>query len=144
MTLLRGSCHCGNLEVQLETALEPAQLKLRACDCTFCRKHGVRSVMDPKGRARIGVREPGQLTRYQFGLRTSEFFVCKRCGAYAGAVLSEPGGAWAVLNANLLADQSLLPATTESASYGSETAESRSARRRQQWTPVVVDIGAIG
>jgi hypothetical protein len=98
--------------------------------------------MDPAGRARIAVHEPGELTRYQFGLRTSEFFVCKRCGAYAGAVLSEPGGAWAVLNANLLADQGLLPAATEAASYGSETAESRSARRRLQWTPVVVELSA--
>jgi hypothetical protein len=141
MNQFRGACHCGNIEVRFETEMAPSDFKLRACDCTFCRKHGVRSVMDPKGRAFIEVREPSELSRYQFGLATSDFYVCKRCGAYAGAVLSEPGGAWAVLNANLFADQGVLPPTIESASYGSETAESRSARRRLQWTPVAVKVG---
>jgi hypothetical protein len=142
MALFRGACHCGNIEVRFETEIAPADFKLRACDCTFCRKHGVRSVMDPKGKAFIDVRDSSELTRYVFGLATSEFFVCRKCGAYAGAVLSEAGGAWAVLNANLLTDQSVLPREVASASYGSETAESRSARRRQQWTPAVVKLGA--
>ena len=142
MALFRGACHCGNIEVRFETQIAPAELKLRACDCTFCRKHGVRSVMDPKGKAAIEVHDASELSRYQFGLATSQFFVCRRCGAYAGAVLSEADGAWAVLNANLLTDQSVLPREAQPASYGSETAESRSARRRRQWTPVVVQLNA--
>src|SRR3954469_10156750 len=131
MALLRGSCHCGNIGIQLETAIPPAGLRLRACDCTFCRKHGVRSVMDPAGRARIEVRDASELSRYVFGLRTSEFLVCRRCGAYAGAVLREGADAWAVLNANLLDDQGSLPREAQPSSYGHETPEGRVARRKQ-------------
>ncbi|HEX4385940.1 MAG TPA: hypothetical protein VH083_23445 [Myxococcales bacterium] len=140
MATFHGACHCGNIEVRFETEIAPADFKLRACDCTFCRKHGVRTVMDPKGRARIEVRDGAWLTRYQFGLATADYFVCKRCGAYAGAVLTEAAGAWAVINVNLLDDQSILPREAQVGSYGSETAESRSARRRMQWTPVTVKV----
>jgi hypothetical protein len=140
MATFHGACHCGNLEVRFETEIAPADFKLRACDCTFCRKHGVRTVMDPKGRAFIEAHRPAELTRYRFGLATSEFFVCKKCGCYAGAVLTEPSGAWAVINVNLFDDQSILPREAQVGSYGSETAESRSARRRQQWTPATVKV----
>ena len=144
MNAHRGSCHCGNIEIRLESERPLSELPLRACDCTFCRKHGVRSVTDPRGRARIEVREAAELSRYVFGLRTSEFLVCRRCGAYAAAVLHEDGAAWAVLNANLLDDQSVLPREAAPSSYGHETAEGRIARRKQQWIPVTVKIGRPG
>lgn len=140
MTVLAGSCHCGNIQVRFETRLDPRDLKLRACDCSFCRKHGVRSVMDPNGSARIEVADEGELSRYVFGLRTAEFLVCKRCGAYAAAVLQEAGSAWAVLNANLL-DQDALPKDAMRSSYGAETAQGRVERRKREWTPAVIAIG---
>src|SRR5258708_2604645 len=40
----QGGCHCGNLRIEFETALSPAEIELRACPCTFCRKHGSRAV----------------------------------------------------------------------------------------------------
>jgi hypothetical protein len=142
--LLGGSCHCGNVQLRLETAIDPRDLKLRACDCTFCRKHAVRSVMDPAGRAVIEVRDPAKLSRYGFGLRTAEFLICARCGAYAGAVLREGESAWAVLNANLFDE--LQGREAQPSSYGHETADSRIARRKAQWTPatVAVHVGASG
>jgi len=140
MPVLRGSCHCGNIEVQLETKTAPRDLRLRACDCTFCRKHGVRSVMDPDGHAIISVGDAAGMSPYQFGLRTAEFLVCRTCGVYAGAVLHEGDSAWAVLNANLLDDQHALPREAQASSYGSEDAQGRITRRKQQWTPATVSI----
>jgi len=139
MTVLSGSCHCGNIQVRFETSVDPRDLKLRACDCTFCRKHGVRSVMDPSGRAHIAVADERELSRYVFGLRTAEFLVCKRCGAYAGAVLREAGASWAVLNANLL-DGEPLPRDALRSSYSAEDAQARIDRRKREWTPAVVEV----
>ena len=33
---LTGRCHCGNLELTLETSLRPEELSLRADTCSFC------------------------------------------------------------------------------------------------------------
>ena len=38
--ILRGACHCGQVEVAFETAMSVADLPLRACGCSFCRRHG--------------------------------------------------------------------------------------------------------
>ena len=55
MTTLRGGCHCGNLKVAFETSLDPSILQLRACQCSFCRRHGAVTTSDPGGHA--GVRK---------------------------------------------------------------------------------------
>ena len=92
MERLTGRCHCGNLVVEFDTAIPIAQLQLRADQCSFCRKHGARTTSDPNGRARISVRDPEQVIRYQFGLETADFLVCARCGIYVAAVLTSGDG----------------------------------------------------
>lgn len=67
-----GGCHCGNLEVKFESTLEPAEIQVLECQCTFCRKHGARAVADPSGHLSVAVNDPAQLYRYSFGLRTAE------------------------------------------------------------------------
>ena len=134
MPTLRGSCHCGNISLALETEQEAAKIALRACSCSFCTRHRARTMADPAGRAGIEVRDQALLSRYRFGLRTAEFIICARCGAYAGALLREGARAWATLNANLFLDPALVRAA-ESVSYEGETAEARIARRKLRWTP---------
>ena len=135
MIELEGSCHCGNLRVRLHSTRAAGELPLRACDCTFCRKHGARTTADPEGHLEVKVAEAGELSRYQFGLKTGEFLVCRRCGTYVAATMRE-GGSWlAVLNVNLLADQSPFARPAESISYDGETSEQRIARRKQRWMP---------
>jgi len=132
---LEGTCHCGNIAVVLETEQDPRALPLRACDCGFCRRHGARTTSDPQGRARVGIQDPKIVSRYVFGLRTSEMIICARCGMYCAGVYREGDRGWAVLNANLF----LLPAfdrPPQVVSYEGETAEARIARRKQMWTPL--------
>ena len=59
----QGGCHCGNLRIEFETAISPAAIELRACQCTFCRKHGSRAVTDPAGHLAIGVERGDHLER---------------------------------------------------------------------------------
>jgi len=63
MTVLRGGCHCGNLKVALETSLDPSVLQLRACQCSFCRRHGAVTTSDPAGRLLVEVGQPELLVR---------------------------------------------------------------------------------
>jgi len=138
MNRLEGTCHCANIAIVLETEQDPRSLPLRACDCSFCRRHAARTTADPAGRARIGVQDPSLLSLYVFSLRTAQMVVCARCGMYCAAVLREGDQAWAVQNANLF----LHPAfdrPPQAVSYEGETPQERIARRKRVWTPVVSD-----
>jgi hypothetical protein len=105
-----GRCHCGNVELAFETPTPPEELAIRACACSFCRRHGVRTVSDPKGRARVLVRDPTKLNRYRFGLRTADFLVCRKCGVYVGAVYTDDTTAtYAVLNVNAFDTPGVFP-----------------------------------
>ena len=48
----RGGCHCGNIRVAYLTAKPVSEWPIRACQCSFCRKHGVRATGDPEGPSR--------------------------------------------------------------------------------------------
>jgi len=135
----RGGCHCGNVAVDFETASSAAALEVRACGCSFCRKHGVRAVSDPEGRVTITVEAPDLLVRYRCGLRTADFLFCARCGIYVGALMAEDGASYATVNVNVLAaSDEFGPATP--VSYDGETEAERRARRRQRWTPAEIAV----
>jgi len=133
--LLRGSCHCGNLSVELETDKAPEELPVRACQCSFCRRHNQLSTSDPAGRARLIIRVPDETSRYQFGMRAAEFMICRRCGVFVGAFMRENDQAWAVLNIMALDERDRFTAPPQPMDYEGETLEGRMARRKQRWTP---------
>jgi hypothetical protein len=137
VTALPGGCHCGNLATVFETRQAPQDLWLRSCACSFCAAHGARNVSDPEGSVRIVVRDPDDLVRYRFGLRTADFLVCRRCGIYIGAMMSEGGAAWFTSNVNALRDRAAFTQAVSIVDFEHETEPERRARRRAKWTPVV-------
>jgi hypothetical protein len=134
--LLLGHCHCGNLRIQFESTLEPAALPLRACQCSFCRRHGAVSTSDPKGAVRVAAGDLGEVQRYRFGLGITDFLLCRRCGVYVLALAEMDGQHYAVINANSLERREEMRATPEPMAYDGESAEARRARRKAHWTPV--------
>jgi len=132
-----GRCHCGNLEVAFETAKAPADLVVRSCACSFCRRHGTRCVSDPSGAVRLRAHDPALLIRYGFGLRTAEYLVCGRCGSYLGAVMTEGGAAVATLNVNSFDPPHPFDREGVPVSYDAESEPERRARRAAGWTPVM-------
>ena len=130
--IIRGQCHCGNISYELETRFAEPEISARACDCGFCRMHAARNWSDPNGRVTISVEDSGQLHRYRFALKTADFFICKTCGTYLGAVLNDPDGCWSTVNLRL-SDLAEIPESASS--YGAENAESRISRRKVVWTP---------
>lgn len=124
-----GACHCGAIRIEFDTE---ARLAPRACQCSFCRRHGARTVSDPEGSAvlRLGP----ETLHYRFGTGTTDFVICGRCGIYVGAVTEIDGAAYATLNLNAF-DDPRLDLASEPASYEGEEATAKAERRRRNWTP---------
>ena len=140
MVVFPGRCHCGNLELTLETSLAAERLPVRACACSFCVHHGARTTRDPAGRVRITIHDPAHLVRYRFGLRTADFLVCGRCGVYVAALCRLGDAAFATVNVNALDSGERFPQAVV-VSYEGETAAERQARRAATWTPAVEVVG---
>ena len=131
-----GGCHCGALRFSFATALPVTEWSVRACQCGFCSAHGARTTSDPSGRLTFHVRQGDALQRYQFGLKTADFLVCRRCGVYLGAQMDTAHGALGIINTRtLLPVPEDLPAAAK-ADYSSESTSDRVARRAQRWTPL--------
>ena len=130
-------CDCGNIEIVFETEKSPDELGVRACACSFCTARAARSISDPDGRVSIVVHDPARLSRYRFALKTADFLVCRECGAYVGAVFSDDGGSYAIVNVNYLQPPHGFTQRPTRPDYDAETAAERRARRKARWTPVV-------
>jgi hypothetical protein len=134
MASYRGRCHCGELQLQLESKLSPEELPHRACSCDFCTRQGARYVSDPAGSLSIESRSAAGPSRYRFATGTADFLFCGRCGVYVGAVCEIEGARYAVINANTLENR--LPTEAARKNCEGETEAERTARRARTWTPV--------
>jgi hypothetical protein len=131
-----GGCHCGSVRLTLTLPASPENCELRACQCSFCRGHGAKTVADPKGLLSLEVRDPSVLHRYRFGLKTADYLICRNCGVYLAAVCETPAGRVATINVNCLDDRAVFTREPLAVSYDGETREGRMKRRAERWTPV--------
>jgi hypothetical protein len=140
-TTLRGGCHCGNIKVAFETARDPRDLPLRACQCSFCSRHGGITTSDSAGHLRVEVSQRDMLTRYRFALGITDFLICRTCGVYVAAVMETEDGTLGVLNVNVLDDREPFARQPEPMQYGAEAVEDRQTRRAKVWMPAEVTTG---
>src|SRR5499427_6861889 len=101
----KGGCHCGNMRVRLQLSRRPHEVALRSCACSFCRMHATRTVADHAGLFEVWADDWSLVEPYRFGSRTEDYLVCRRCGAYVGAVSETAAGWRAVVNVNCLAER---------------------------------------
>jgi hypothetical protein len=99
---LLGGCHCGRLRVALASGLDPAGINPRACDCSFCQKHGAAYISDPAGQLVITLADPLALHRYRQGSNTAEFLICNRCGVLVAVLADHGARLYAAVNARCL------------------------------------------
>jgi hypothetical protein len=128
---LHGQCHCGAVQIAFTASKPAAELPVRMCTCTYCRRAGGRYTSDPGGSVMFTV-EPDALTRYRFGLDLTDFLICGRCGIFVGAY-DDTG--LAVLNINVLDDAAAFTTPPTSHTFDGEDAAARRARRARGWTP---------
>jgi hypothetical protein len=134
-----GACHCRAIGFVYRAALEPHDWPIRACQCTFCRRHGGLSTSDPRGSLRFFEHVPGTLHRYRFARKTTDFLICRKCGVYIGATMESGGKGFGIINVRAL--HSVLDRLKEPQPmhYDSEGSGERVARREARWTPIAVD-----
>ena len=132
-----GACHCGAIRGTLHATKPAAELQVRACQCSFCTRHGAMTVSDPAGRATFEI-DRSSLAPYQFGTRTGTSLICGRCGMYAGVIVEDGGKTWSALNVRGLAIPGFKGRVAEPVVYEGETPEARIARRKAKWTPTEI------
>ena len=137
MWTLAGTCHCGAIRGTLSATKPAAELQVRACQCSFCTRHGAMTASDPAGRASFEI-DRGALAKYQFGTRTGTSLICARCGIYAGVILEDDGKTWSTLNVRGLGIAQFQGRPAEPVVYEGETPAARIARRKAKWTPTEI------
>jgi hypothetical protein len=131
--LLNGKCHCGNIAFELNWPGDAAEIPARACDCSFCVKHGGVWSSNPESRLDVVIRQASHVSKYEFGTRTATFHVCTNCGAVPLVTSDVAGHRYAVVNVNALenVDPSRLRRTA--AHFDGEDTAARLARRSRNW-----------
>ena len=140
-TLFHGSCHCGRLNLEFSTRLHATDLRPRACDCSFCRKHGAAYISDPRGALSIrGIDADGR-REYRQGSENARFQLCAYCGVLVAVVFEHEGRLYGAANARCLDGD---PEFGESvpASPQRLSPEEKIARWLQAWVPNVTVTSA--
>ena len=106
--LIRGACHCGNITFDLTWEPEPTTIAARACDCTFCTKHGGVWTANAASTLTVAIAQPEHVSRYEHGTRTAQFHVCTRCGVVPFVTSTIDGHLYAVDATGQLRDRFLL------------------------------------
>ena len=102
MNSLSGGCHCGAVRVQLTLPGAPSDYAPRACDCSFCHKHGAAFVSDPAGALRIEAGRAADLVHYRQGSGQAECLCCAHCGVFVAVVSRLDGRLYGTANVRAL------------------------------------------
>ncbi len=144
MRRIEGACHCGAIGFEFELPEPEGAILVRACGCTFCRKHGGVYTSHPAGRLAARIADAALHERYRFGHGTAEFHVCRTCGVVPFVTSEIDGKLYAVVNVNSfegVAPEELASSPTD---FDAENIEDRLARRRRNWIPDVTVTVADG
>ena len=132
MTTYSGSCHCGAVRINFASDKKPEEMRVGRCGCSFCRRHGARTLGDPAGSVEFRA-APHDLIRYRFGLGITDYLLCARCGTYVGATMPDDGGTIGIVNVNSLDVRDAFDAAPPLHHYDGEDEARRRARRRKFW-----------
>lgn len=128
-----GKCHCGNITFSLTWEPDPVDIPARACDCSFCTRHGAAWTSHPDAVLAVRVREPSLVNRYAFGTGTADFHICARCGVAPLVTCRVEGRLYAVVNVNTLDDIEPSMLQHRPASFSEEDATAKLSRRQRNW-----------
>lgn len=128
-----GACHCGNISFAVNWPGSGAEIPVRACGCTFCRKHG--GVWTSHRNADLDAKyiDESAISRYKFGTETAEFYVCSGCGVVPFVISEIENRMYAVVNVNTFENIDSSSLVRSSADFEGESTDGRLKRRQQNW-----------
>ena len=136
MNELRGSCHCGNIELTLFTEKSADDLVPRRCSCSMCRRHGASYVSDPGARLALRYCDPSLLSVYRFGHGTGQWIICSRCGVLTAVLCEIDDRLRAVVRVQSMPQHAFLAPETPT-DFEAESVAERLARRARTWIGTV-------
>ena len=71
------SCHCGSVELKIETDLSI----IKKCNCSICKRKSAKMNILPKNSI-ISIKGEKNLSVYQFGTNIAKHYFCMICGIY--------------------------------------------------------------
>ena len=75
--LYKVSCHCGSVQLNVETDLSI----IKQCNCSMCKRKNAKMNILPK-EAIISISGEENLSVYQFGTNLAKHYFCRNCGIY--------------------------------------------------------------
>jgi len=132
---LTGGCHCGRVTLRFGTTKRPEEFNPRACDCSFCLKHGASYVSDPNGRLSIEVKGSDTLGEYRQGSGSARLLLCRHCGVLVAALYDGGGVSYGTVNSRCLEGTAF--GAPQTVSPKSLSAEEKKQRWMKLWTPNV-------
>jgi hypothetical protein len=102
--MLRATCHCGAVAVEIPRAPE----RVTNCNCSICRRYGTLWAYFDDAEVRVEA-APGALDEYAWGHKALAFVRCATCGCVVRWRALQPGIAHTGVNARLFEPQVLGP-----------------------------------
>ncbi len=137
LTRIDGGCHCGNIRFVLWWPEAEAEIAVRECGCTFCRKHGGAWTSHRLSELAIEIDDAASVSKYSFGTKTADFHVCSICGSVPFVLSEIDSQQYAVVNTNCFENAGDFTLASSSTSFDGEDTESRLERRKRNWIPTV-------
>jgi len=127
---LHGGCHCGRVAFEITLSGPASDYTPRACDCSFCRKHGAAWLSDAGGVLRVRLR--GEPLVYRQGSAQAEFIACPHCAVLVFVRHEHEGRVHAAVNVRAL-DGSVAFAAERPASPQTLSPDEKRGRWTQLW-----------
>jgi hypothetical protein len=137
-TPIDGACHCGNISFVLKWPNAITEIPVRECGCTFCQKHTGAWTSHRDSELYIDVRDMALVSKYVFGTKTADFYVCSVCGVVPLVLSAIDGQQFAVVNVNTFDLADGLSFSSTPTNFDGEDTGSRLERRKKNWIPAVV------
>ncbi len=133
---LQGHCHCGQLSFELRLLYDAPIILARACDCSFCTRHGCAWTSLPDSDLLI-YEHPAQVSRYRFETSTADFHICRSCGCVplVSSLIGEQE--YAVVNAKMFSNVDPANIQMSPVQITDESEAERLRRRQRNWIATV-------
>lgn len=134
---VEGGCHCGNIRYTFRLPAREIPIRVRACSCSFCVKHGGVYTSHPEAEINIRIKDPDAIERYRFGTKTADFLICRQCGVVPVVTSWIDDVCFAVVNVNTFENIDRAELDSSTTDFDGEGTGERLARRQRNWVPVV-------
>ncbi len=97
--LYKGSCHCGNITMEVEGELTGAM----ACNCSMCSRKGSLLWFVPRDNVKVSTKSGAETGSYTFNKHVIKHRFCKTCGIHPyGEGVDPKGNPMAAINVRCL------------------------------------------